>query len=122
MKRVEEQNIIIGKRLKEYRENKGYTQEEVAKEIDVNPKHYGRIERGENSCTISNLVTLCNLFGISSDLSMQAVAVGFIIGVIYDSCETALNSAGDVFFTATAEYYNRRKNREPVNYLGEFAK
>ena len=67
MKRVEEQNIIIGKRLKEYRENKGYTQEEVAKEIDVNPKHYGRIERGENSCTISNLVTLCNLFGISSE-------------------------------------------------------
>ena len=63
-----------------------------------------------------------SLFGISSDLSMQAVAVGFIIGVIYDSCETALNSAGDVFFTATAEYYNRRKNREPVNYLGEFAK
>ena len=55
MKRVEEQNIIIGKRLKEYRENKGYTQEEVAKEIDVNPKHYGRIERGENSCTISNI-------------------------------------------------------------------
>ena len=63
-----------------------------------------------------------SLFGISSDLSMQAVAVGFIIGVIYDSCETALNSAGDVFFTATAEYYKRRKNREPVNYLGEFAK
>ena len=67
MKRIEEQNIIIGKKLKEYRENRGYTQEEVAKEIEVNPKHYGRIERGENSCTIANLITLCNLFGISSE-------------------------------------------------------
>ena len=67
MKRIEEQNIIIVKKLKEYRENKGYTQEEVAKEIEVNPKHYGRIERGENSCTIANLITLCNLFGISSE-------------------------------------------------------
>ena len=67
MKRVEEQNIVIGKKLKEYRENKGYTQDEVAKEIEVNTKHYGRIERGENSCTISNLITLCNLFGISSE-------------------------------------------------------
>ena len=67
MKRIEEQNIIRGKKLKEYRENRGYTQEEVAKEIEVNPKHYGRIERGENSCTIANLITLCNLFGISSE-------------------------------------------------------
>lgn len=67
MKRVEEQNVIIGKKLKEYRENRGYTQEEVAKEIEVNAKHYGRIERGENSCTISNLITLCNLFGISTE-------------------------------------------------------
>ena len=51
MKRKEEQNVIIGRKLKEYRENRGYTQEEVAKEIEVNPKHYGRIERGENSCS-----------------------------------------------------------------------
>lgn len=67
MKRVDKQNIVIGKKLKEYRENRGYTQEDVAKEIEVNPKHYGRIERGENSCTISNLITLCNLFGISTE-------------------------------------------------------
>lgn len=67
MKRVEEQNVVIGKKLKEYRENRGYTQEEVAKEIEVNAKHYGRIERGENSCTISNLITICNLFGISTE-------------------------------------------------------
>ncbi len=64
----------------------------------------------------------CSLFGISADVSMQAVAVGFIIGVIQDSCETALNSAGDALFSATAEYHDRMKNGEPVNYLGEFAK
>ena len=64
----------------------------------------------------------CSLFGIPSDISMQAVAVGFIIGVIQDSCETALNSAGDALFSATAEYHDRAKNGEPVNFLGEFAK
>ena len=64
----------------------------------------------------------CSLFGISPDISMQAVAVGFIIGVIQDSCETALNSAGDALFSATAEYYDRSKKGEPVNFLGEFAK
>ena len=64
----------------------------------------------------------CSLFGINQDISMQVVAVGFIIGVIQDSCETALNSAGDALFSATAEYYNRAKNGEPVNYMGEFAK
>ncbi|MDO5814574.1 MAG: serine/threonine transporter SstT [Methanobrevibacter sp.] len=64
----------------------------------------------------------CSLFGIGADISMQAVAVGFIIGVIQDSCETALNSAGDALFSATAEYYDRAKNGEPVNFLGEFAK
>ena len=63
----------------------------------------------------------CSLFGINQDISMQVVAVGFIIGVIQDSCETALNSAGDALFSATAEYYNRAKNGEPVNYMGEFA-
>ncbi|MDO5859628.1 serine/threonine transporter SstT [Methanobrevibacter sp.] len=64
----------------------------------------------------------CSLFGIPSDVSMQAVAVGFIIGVIQDSCETALNSAGDALFSATAEYHDRAKNGEEVNFLGEFAK
>ncbi|ARD40213.1 serine/threonine transporter SstT [Edwardsiella ictaluri] len=44
----------------------------------------------------------CSLFGISSDIAMQVVAVGFIIGVLQDSCETALNSSTDVLFTATA--------------------
>lgn len=64
----------------------------------------------------------CSLFGIGQDISMQVVAVGFIIGVVHDSCETALNSAGDALFTATAEYYNVVKRGEPMNYLGEFAK
>ena len=54
----------------------------------------------------------CSFFNISNDIAMQAVAVGFIIGVIQDSVETALNSSGDVFFTATAEYYNRMKKGE----------
>ena len=51
----------------------------------------------------------CSFLGIGDDAAMQAVAVGFIIGVIQDSMETALNSSGDVFFTATAEYYDRKK-------------
>lgn len=51
----------------------------------------------------------CSLFNIGNDVAMQAVAVGFIIGVIQDSVETALNSSGDVFFTATAEYFDRKK-------------
>ncbi|MBY0445770.1 MAG: serine/threonine transporter SstT, partial [Burkholderiales bacterium] len=44
----------------------------------------------------------CSLFGISNDLAMQVVAVGFIIGVLQDSAETALNSSTDVLFTAAA--------------------
>lgn len=51
----------------------------------------------------------CSFFGISNDIAMQAVAIGFIIGVVQDSVETAANSSGDVFFTATAEYRARRK-------------
>ena len=48
----------------------------------------------------------CGLFGISNDLAMQVVSVGFVIGVIQDSCETALNSSTDVLFTAVAEMRN----------------
>ena len=54
----------------------------------------------------------CSFFGIGNDVAMQAVAVGFIIGVVQDSVETALNSSGDVFFTASAEYYDRRKKEK----------
>ncbi len=51
----------------------------------------------------------CASFGISNDLSMQVVGVGFIISVLEDACETALNSSSDVLFTATAEFAERRK-------------
>ena len=51
----------------------------------------------------------CSSFGISNDIAMQVVGVGFIIGVLQDSCETALNSSTDVLFTATAEFADRVK-------------
>ena len=51
----------------------------------------------------------CSLFGIAGDMAMQAVAVGFIIGVVQDSVETALNSSGDALFTVTAETYDKQK-------------
>lgn len=57
----------------------------------------------------------CSLFGISNDVAMQVVAVGFIIGVVQDSVETALNSSGDVLFTATAELHERMKRNKNSN-------
>ena len=51
----------------------------------------------------------CSLFGISNDIAMSVVGVGFIIGVIQDSLETALNSSTDVLFTAAAQYAQRKK-------------
>jgi serine/threonine transporter len=51
----------------------------------------------------------CSLFGISNDIAMQVVAVGFIIGVVQDSLETMLNSSGDVVFAATAEFRQWQK-------------
>lgn len=58
----------------------------------------------------------CSLFGIGNDIAMQAVAVGFIIGVVQDSVETALNSSGDVMFAATAEFHDRLKRGEKVEF------
>lgn len=54
----------------------------------------------------------CSLFGIPNDVAMQVVGVGFIVGVIQDSCETALNSSTDALFTAIAEYRERRIHPE----------
>lgn len=54
----------------------------------------------------------CSFFGIGNDVAMQAVSIGFIIGVIQDSIETALNSSADVFFTATAERYEKKKKNK----------
>lgn len=53
----------------------------------------------------------CSLFGISNDIAMQAVAVGFIISVIQDSVETALNSSSDVLFAATAQYLSEKQHK-----------
>ncbi len=54
----------------------------------------------------------CSFFGIENDIAMQAVAIGFIIGVVQDSVETALNSSGDAFFTATAEFYDQKRQEK----------
>ena len=50
----------------------------------------------------------CSLFGIPADISMTVVGIGFIIGVIQDSVETAINSSTDVIYTATAELSERK--------------
>jgi serine/threonine transporter len=61
----------------------------------------------------------CSLFGISNDVAMQTVAVGYIIGVVQDSVETALNSSGDVMFAATAEYRQWEKEGKSLpTFLG----
>ncbi len=54
----------------------------------------------------------CASFGITNDIAMQVVGVGFIISVLEDACETALNSSSDVLFTATAEFAERARNGE----------
>ena len=51
----------------------------------------------------------CSLFGIGNDIAMQVVGVGFIIGVVQDSCETGLNSSTDALFTAAAEFHDWKK-------------
>lgn len=51
----------------------------------------------------------CSLFGIPNDIAMQVVGVGFIVGVIQDSCETAINSSTDVLYTAVAELSQRHE-------------
>lgn len=58
----------------------------------------------------------CSLFGISNDIAMQVVGVGFIIGVIQDSCETGLNSSTDALFTAAAEFRQWRKEGKPIKW------
>ena len=54
----------------------------------------------------------CSLFGIPDDIAMQVVGTGFIVGVIQDSCETAINSSTDVLYTAVAELSQRRKSEQ----------
>ena len=58
----------------------------------------------------------CSLLGVGQDVAMQMVAVGFIVGVVQDSLETAINSSGDVIFCATAEFRDRMKRGEEVKF------
>ena len=58
----------------------------------------------------------CSLFGISDDISMQVVAVGFIIGVIQDSVETALNSSSDLLLSASAEFRQWRFEGKEIKF------
>ena len=53
----------------------------------------------------------CSLFGVGNDVAMQVVAVGFIIGVIQDSVETALNSSADALFTIATDMHEKKKSR-----------
>lgn len=58
----------------------------------------------------------CSLLGIGQDIAMQVVAVGFIIGVVQDSLETAINSSGDVIFCATAEFKEWQKQGKKLPF------
>ena len=58
----------------------------------------------------------CSLFGIPNEIAMQFVGIGMIVGVIQDSCETALNSSSDALFTATAEFRNWKKEGKKIEW------
>jgi len=58
----------------------------------------------------------CSLLGVGQDVAMQMVGVGFIIGVVQDSLETAINSSGDVLYSATAEYYEYLKQGKELPF------
>ncbi len=58
----------------------------------------------------------CSLLGVGQDVAMQMVGVGFIIGVVQDSLETAINSSGDVIFCAAAEFRDRMKKGEQIKF------
>ena len=52
----------------------------------------------------------CSMLGVPQDIAMQMVSIGFMIGIIQDSLETALNSSSDVLITATADFAQKNKN------------
>lgn len=58
----------------------------------------------------------CSLLGIPNDVAMQVVGIGFVIGVIQDSVESAINSSSDVLFTATAEFMAWRKEGREIRF------
>ncbi len=59
----------------------------------------------------------CSLLGVSVDVAMQMVGIGFIIGVVQDSVETALNSSGDVLFAAVAEMRQMKKEGKSIDHI-----
>lgn len=63
----------------------------------------------------------CSLFGVPNEIAMQVVGVGFIVGVLQDSCETALNSSTDILFTASAEYRKMRKEGQKITFHKKIA-
>ena len=60
--------------------------------------------------------TACSLLGIGQETAASVVAVGFIIGILQDSLETALNSSGDVIFCATAEFMEWKKKGKDIKF------
>ena len=67
--------------------------------------------------TLAILIPMaCSLFGIPNDIAMQVVGVGFIIGVIQDSVETALNSSSDLLLSASAEFRQWRKEGKEIKF------
>ena len=61
----------------------------------------------------------CSLLGVDANVAMQVVGVGFVIGVVQDSLETALNSSGDVMFAATAEYMDWKKQGKEIDFAAK---
>lgn len=72
---------------------------------------------GVSGGSILLIPLVCGMFGISGDIASSVVAVGFIIGVIQDSVETALNSSTDALFTATIQFYEKIKAGKPVHKI-----
>ena len=71
---------------------------------------------GASGVAGGSLLLIPSLFGISNDVAMQVVGVGFIIGVIQDSVETAINSSSDALFTAVAEFKQWRKAGKEIQF------
>lgn len=68
-------NISLGRKIKEYREYNNFTQEYLAKELDIATNHYGRIERGENSCTIINFCKICNILNTTPNSLLSDILI-----------------------------------------------
>lgn len=70
-----ELNISLGRKIKEYREYNNFTQDYLAKELDIATNHYGRIERGENSCTIVNFSKICKILNTTPNSLLSDILI-----------------------------------------------